>query len=156
MEPEYRAVSWDAPEHHHVEKGNDWYLALGIVVIAAVVTAVLLGNVLFALLLLVAGITTAIAASKPPRVIPFAITVRGVRVGEELFPYSTLKSYHIEEEDYRGPQLLVETNRKMIALLIIPLPADYIDEVEDILKERLPEKFLQEPLSMKILELFGF
>ncbi len=156
MEPGLKAVTWDAPEHHHIEKGSDWYLALAIIVVSVVVAAVLFGNILFALLLLVAGATMAIAASKHPRIIPFAVTIRGLRIGDEIFPYTTLKAYHIDEEDPRGPQLLVLSKHKFMPLLVVPLPADYVDEVEDILRDRLAEKFLQEPLSMKILELFGF
>ena len=156
MEPGLKAVTWDAPEHHHIEKGSDWYLALFIIVLSAVVASALFGNVLFALLLLVAGGTVAISASKHPRTIPFAVTIRGLRVGDEVYPYTTLKSYHIEEEDPRGPQLLVQTKHKFMPLLVIPMPADYVDEVEDIMRGRLAEKFLQEPLSMKILEIFGF
>ncbi|MEZ4194956.1 MAG: hypothetical protein R3B53_00960 [Candidatus Paceibacterota bacterium] len=41
-------------------------------------------------------------------------------------------------------------------LLVIPLPPDNIDDIEDILKDRLPEEHLEEPLFVKILEIFGF
>jgi len=41
-------------------------------------------------------------------------------------------------------------------LLVIPLPAEYIDDIESILESRLPEDELEEPFLMKVFELFGF
>lgn len=151
-----RAVSWEAPEHNHTEKGGDWFFAFTIIFIAIVLAAILLGNTLFALLMAVAGLTLAISVSKRPAVVPFAVTVRGIRVDDELFPFSTLEAYYIDEEGPRGPQLIVRSNRRFMPLLILPLPPDYIDDVEDILRDRLPEEHLEESLFIKVLEIFGF
>lgn len=156
MEPTPRSIAWEAPEHHHVEKGNDWFFALAIIVVAMVIVAILFGNVLFALLLGLAGGALAVSAAKPPSIIPFAVTVRGIKVGDRLYPYGTLDSYHIDEEDPRGPQLLVKANQKLMPLIVIPLPVDHIDDIEEILREKLEIEHLEEPLFMKILELFGF
>jgi hypothetical protein len=156
MEPAVRAVSWEAPQHHHVEKGNDWFLALAIIVVALVVMAILFDNVLFALLLGLAGGVLAMSAAKRPAIVPYAVSVRGVKVEDELFPFSTLEAFHIDEEDHRGPQLLIRTNRKSIPLLVLPIPANHIDDIEALLKEKLPEEQIFEPLGLKILELFGF
>jgi hypothetical protein len=156
MEPLARAITWEAPEHHHQEKGGDWYLALAIIVISAAVAVALFDNMLFSLLIIVGGISMALVSAKKPSIIPYAVTVRGVRVNDRLYPFSTLRSYHIDEEDINGPQLLVLSKHKLMPLLILPLPEDYIDDVEDILRDKLPEEFLEEPLLVKILENFGF
>ena len=29
-----RAITWEAPEHNHIEKTSDWYWALGIIAVA--------------------------------------------------------------------------------------------------------------------------
>lgn len=156
MEPAVRGVSWEAPQHHHVEKGNDWFFALAIIVISLIVVAVLLNNVLFALLLGIAGGVLAMSAAKRPAVVPYAVTIRGVKVENELFPYGYLEAYHINEEDPRGPQLLIRTNRKSVPLLVLPIPADHIDDIESILSDRLREEPIYEPFALKLLELFGF
>ena len=156
MEPAVRGIFWEAPQHHHVEKGNDWFLALAVIVVACVVTAVLLDNVMFALLLGLAGGVLGMSAAQRPAIVPYGISVRGVKVEDELFPYSTLDAYHIDEEDPRGPQLLIKTHRKSIPLLVLPIPPEHIDDIESILEQRLPEELLHEPLFLKVLELFGF
>lgn len=156
MEPVLRGISWEAPQHHHVEKGNDWFIALFIIVIALVTAAIIFDNVLFALLLGLAGGALAISAARRPAIVPYSVTVRGIKVEDELFPFAALKSFHLDEEDPRGPQLLVKTVRKTTPLLVLPIPRDHVDDIEGILKEKLPEEEIHEPLGLKILELFGF
>ena len=51
MESSPRSVTWEAPEHHHVEKGNDWFFALAIIIVALVIVAILLSDTLSALLI---------------------------------------------------------------------------------------------------------
>jgi hypothetical protein len=121
-----------------------------------VLAAILLGNILFALLMAVAGLALAISATKRPAMIPYAVTIRGIRIGDELYPYSTLETYYIDEEGPKGPQLLVKAQHKIMPLLVLPLPPEYVDDIEDILAERLPEEKLEEPLFVKILEILGF
>jgi len=156
MEPGVRSVTWEAPEHYHIEKGGDWFLALGILTVAVTMTALLLGNLLFGLLAALGGGVMALVAARPPRIIPYAVTIRGIRIGDELFPFTTLRSYHVDEDDPRGPQLLVMSTRHLMSLLVIPIPEEFIDEIEEILGPRLPEEFLEEPLFHKLMELVGF
>jgi hypothetical protein len=151
-----RSISWEAPEHHHVEKGNDWFFALAIIVVALVITAILFDDVLFAVFLGVAGGVLGVAAAKRPSIVPFSVSVRGVKIEDHLHPFSTLESFYIKEEDPRGPQLLLKSKRKLMPLIIMPIPLAHIDDIEDILAERLDEEELEEPLFEKILELFGF
>jgi hypothetical protein len=156
MEPTARAISWEAPEHHHVEKGNDWFFALIIIVLALVITAILFNNVLLALLLGIAGGVLGMAAARVPRIVPFAVSVHGVKIEDELHPFSSLGAYHIDEEDPRGPQLLLRSEKMFMPLIVIPIPVDYIDDIELLLKDKLPEEELEEPFLLKVLELFGF
>ncbi len=156
MEQTLRNIAWEAPEHHHVEKGNDWFFALAIVIFALVVVAILFDNVLFALLIGLAGGALAVSAAKKPSIVPYSVSVRGVKVEDVLYPFSSLKSYRIDEEDVRGPQLLIKVDKKIMPLIVIPIPKDHIDGIESILKDKLIEEELEEPLFVKVLELFGF
>ncbi len=151
-----RTIEWEAPEHHHIEKSGDWYWALGIIAIVAAVIAVLLGNVLFAILILLASVLMAFVSMRGPAVIPFSISKRGVRVDDKLYPYPTLASFCIDEEDPRGPQLLIRAAGALVPLIIIPLPEEAVDEIDEILAERLPEEHLEESLAHRLLEFFGF
>jgi hypothetical protein len=156
MEPSLRSITWEAPEHHHVEKGNDWFFALAIIILALIIVAILFNNVLFALLIGLSGGALAVSAAKRPSIISYAVTVRGIKIDDQLHPFSTLESYTIDEEDPHGPQLLIKSARKIMPLMVMPIPVDHIDDIEAILKEKLDEEDLEEPLFVKVLELFGF
>lgn len=156
MEPVPRSVSWEAPEHHHVEKGNDWFFALAIIIIALIVVAILFSNVLFSLLIGLAGGALAVSAAKRPSIVPYAVSIRGVKIEDRLYPFSDLESYRIDEDDPRGPQLLIKAKRKLMPLMVMSIPANHIDDIDDILEGRLQEENLEESLFIKILELFGF
>jgi len=156
MEPTARDISWEAPQHHHVEKGNDWFFALAIIVVALVIVAVMFNNVLMALLIGIAGGVLAMAAAKRPAIVPYGVSVRGVKVEGELHPFSSLSHYHIDEEDPRGPQLLLQSKKKFSQLIVMPLPVDQIDNIEALLRGRLNEEELYEPFALKVMELFGF
>lgn len=156
MEPTPREIAWEAPQHHHVEKGNDWFFALAIIDIALVIVAIMFNDVIFALLIGVAGGVIAVAAAKRPAIVPFSVSVRGVKIEGHLYPYASLAAYHIDEEDPRGPQLLIRTERRLNPLLVVPLPEEHIDDIEDMLKLKLVEEELEEPFMLKVLEIFGF
>lgn len=156
MERTLRAIEWEAPEHHHEPKNSDWFWVLGIIVISGAVTAVLLNNMLFAIVILVGGAVMAILAMRPAKTVDFSITQRGVKIENSFYPYTTLESYFIEEHPMVGHQLLIRSQKMFMPLLILPLPEDHVEEIEEIIAERLPEEHLEEPFANKILEFFGF
>jgi hypothetical protein len=41
-------------------------------------------------------------------------------------------------------------------MIVMPIPEEYIDDLDAILSERLPEDALEEPLFNRLLELVGF
>ena len=151
-----RSITWEAPEHHHVEKGNDWFFALIIIVVALVIVAILFGNMLFSVLIAVSGITLAISAAKRPSIIPYAVTVRAIKIDQDIYPYTSLESYTIDEDNPYGPQLLIKSKHKFMPLIVLPIPRTQIDNIEEILHSKLEEEELEESLLMKILEMFGF
>ncbi len=156
MADDTRAISWEAPEHRHIEKTSDWYWVLGIIAISASVVSIILNNVLFSIVILLAATTMIVFGHRKPKMVSFEISVRGVRINEDLHPYDTLHAYSVDEEAPEGPQLILKSKHTFMPLIIIPLPYDYIDDIEAILGLRLLEVHMHEPLSHRLLEAFGF
>ncbi len=156
MAEDIRAISWEAPEHHHIEKSGDWYWALGIIAVAGAAAMLVFNNTLFAFVILLGAITMVLVALRPPRLLPFAVMTRGIRIGNDLYTYSNLESFRIDEDAPHGPQLLIKSNRLFAPLIIMPLPEEYIDDIEALLLPRLKEEHLEEPLSHRLLEFLGF
>ena len=154
--PQGVPLRWSAYEHEHIERGSDWYWALGIVAICAALTSVLFSNVLFAIVLIVAAFTIGLIARTPPRLIEFEISDRGIRVAGTLHRYDHIIAFWLEDEhEHMPPLLLVDTTKFMSPNLIIPIEDIDPAEVREFLQQRAEERPMKEPVSHKILEFFG-
>ena len=149
-------LRWSAYEHEHIERGSDWYWALGIIAVSAAITSILFGNVLFAILIAVASGTIGLLAARPPELHEFEISQSGIRTGHVLHDYESIIAFWIDEESGPEPLLLVDTTKMMAPNLVIPLADIDPETVRDILIEHVDEIPMKEPLAHKILEYFGF
>ncbi len=151
-----RAVTWEAPEHRHIEKSADWYWALGIVAVAAAVASILFRNTLFGIVILLGASTMVVFSHRKPKMMSFGVSSRGILVGNDLYPFTTLESFFIDEDHPQGPQLLIKSKRLFMPLIILTLPEEFIDDIEDMVAPRIPEEHLEEPFAHRLLEFFGF
>lgn len=149
-------LRWQAYEHEHIERGSDWFWALGIIAISGAITSVLFGNVLFAILITVAAGTIGLLATRPPELHDFEISERGILTGPHLHTYDSILAFWIQEEKASQPLLLVDTTKPLSPNLVIPLGDIDPHEVRDLLRDHVEEVPMKEPLAHKILEFFGF
>jgi hypothetical protein len=156
MVDQLRGVAWEALEHHHVEKKSDWYWIAGIIIISFAAASIFLGNILLGIAILTGGSVLLIHAARKPKVVQYAVTTRGLRIDNTLYPYATLEGYSITEDDFTDPQLLVRSSKLLMPLLILPLPEEYVDEIEEIIGARIGEEHLEEPILHKLFEMLGF
>lgn len=156
MDESLHSVYWEAPEHNHIEKSSDWYWILGIIAVAGSVACIIFNNVLFGVVILLGALTMIVTSHRKPRLIQFEVSARGIRIEDTLYPYSTLESFCLDEENIPEPQLIVKSKKLFVPLLILPIPEEYMLEIEDILASRLTEEHMEEPFSHKLLEFFGF
>ena len=156
MDERLRSVTWEGYPHHHIERGQDWFWMLGIATVALTIAAILIGDILFGVLIFIAGIVSGLQALREPKLASYAVTLRGIQVDEAIFPYATLESFYINEEDVHGPVLLIKSQKLFMPLIVIPLPEEAINDIEAIIASRLPEEHLEEPFLHKALEVIGF
>jgi len=156
MESSPREINWKALEHHHFEKTIEWYIILAIFTVAFAFSAFYLHNFLLGVLIVIAGIALAVAATRAPRELTHVVSVRGIKVGHTFYPFTELESYNIDEEHRHGPHLLVVTKHKFSPMLVIPIPEHLIDDIEDIVAERISEEDLDEPFFNILLEILRF
>ena len=148
-------LRWSAYEHEHIERGGNWFWALAIVAVCASLTSILLSNVLFAILILIAAFTIALMARTRPELVEFEVSDRGIRTGGVLHRYDDIISFWVEDEHDAPPLLLVDTTKIFSPNLIIPIEHIEPALVRAYLLERVNEVPMKEPLSHKILAFFG-
>lgn len=152
-----KTLSWQAHEYVHVEKTPDWFWALGLIAVAAFVAALLLNNILFAVLILLIALVLGLFAARKPNVVQFSITPRGVRIDNTLYAYQNIESFAIEElSPDHTPKLIIAPRGIMRPTLVIPIIEVHPDDVHNLLREFLPEAEHSEPLSHRVMEWLGF
>lgn len=147
-------MRWSAYEHEHIERGADWFWALGVIAVCAALIALLFHDVLFSIVLLIAALTIGMMARTPPELARFEISDRGVRINGVLHRYHEIISFWVEEEKER-PLLLIDTVKFLSPNLIIPIEEVDPHAVRMLLRAHAKEVHMREPLSHKLLEAFG-
>jgi hypothetical protein len=148
-------ISWKAPEYIMVKKSPDWFWAVGIISTAIIIASILFGNVLFAILIFFTTLTIFLYAKRIPEIIEIGITEEGVRAGRNVYPYSLLKAFYVNE-NIDPPHLLLKSTGITNQLISIPIIGVSTEKIIDILKKELNEEELSEPLAVQILERLGF
>jgi hypothetical protein len=148
-------IEWDALEHSHTEKNNDWYWAVGIITLTAAAISIILNNVIFAILIIVSAFALVVHAAKKPRLVHIEINDRGIVIDRILYPFLSLESFWIDAHEVPS-KILLKSHK-----LFMPYITVYIEEVDpervrEILLNYIAETEHIEPLTHKILEKFGF
>lgn len=152
-------LTWSSSSHNHKEdKSPDWFWALGLVAVSIAIAAVLLGNSLFSILILLAAIVLGLSVNVQPRDNTYIINTRGVTINDVLHPYKNIESFWID--DVSRPEhciLLLDEQKPLLPHIVINIPNNIDkDALQDYLLDYLPETELYEPTSQRIAELFGF
>ena len=149
------SISWDVITHVHKERTADWYWALGLVAIVGAAASVWLGNILFAIIILVAAGSLATLAARGPREHSVHIDNKGITIDGTLFAYRSLKSFWVDTHPEQ-PRLYLMTRGLMAPHITLPL--DSVSQGEQIRSYLRPkvEEVEQEPhVGEHILELIG-
>jgi hypothetical protein len=155
MDPE--SIQWNASEFVYHEKSPDWYWILGILTVFGALISVVLRNVLFAILIIVAALIVALYASKRPSVGYFEINRRGVLVNKKLHPYSALESFWVDEVVGQTPKLLLTPKNTFSLQIVLPLHGDVdITNMRTLLSKNLEEVEQSESIVERVMELVHF
>ncbi len=149
-------IEWEAPEYNHFEKESNWYWAVGLLAFAMILLAMVLKNFLFAIIILIGAFTVMLYAARAPELINFALTPKGLRIKDRLYPYDSLHAFWISDE-HNKRKIIIDSDRLFLPHIIVLLP-DVVsdDEARDYLLQYLPEKRLDESLIDLLSDYLGF
>lgn len=150
------SLSWQAAEYEHKKKSTDWYWAVGILTIGFFGVAIVFENVLFSILVLLAGFAIALYGAKPPRMVSFVLSVEGIRIQNRVYPYESLKSFWIFYHPEHVKELSIESQKLIMPHVKIPLGDMNPVEVRAYLQQFLPERHQEESLIDVGTRFLGF
>lgn len=145
--------SWEGHEYSFEEHGPDWYWALGIITIAAVLTAILFSNILLALVILAGAATVGLQAAKHRRLHRFSVYENGIAIDDNMYLYVDMRDFGILEyvDPTLPPALSIKTNHILAPHLLIPINGYDPDEIYLYISNHLPEGVHEETIIDRIV-----
>jgi len=148
-------LEWSSLEYEEKERSADWFWALGIIVVTSTLAAIIYGNYFFAALLLVSGFLLGHFATKKPDEIFYEINQKGIKIGNQLYPFENIKSFWVQIEP--KPILFVHTERIFMPMISIPIEDAWAEDIHALMTAKnIPEQEMKEHVSEKIMDSLGF
>ena len=148
------SIDWKAKEHHSGEKTLEWYIASFLIVIAISVTAVVLGNILLAGVVIVGFVILLLNYRREAKIVSVSISTRGILVDDILYTFNNLESFYVEEETMR---LILKSKKTFATHIIIPISEEIDPEnLEEELSEYLEVEEMHETIFERFAEYLGF
>lgn len=154
-------LTWSALEYEEKDRSNDWFWALGVIVITSSVASIIFGNYFFAALLLISGVLLGFFAIKKPEIIEYELNKNGLKIRSLLYPYENIKSFWVQVdkngEKNLKPMLFIKSERVFMPIIEIPIEEELALDIQSImLSKNIKEEEMKEHPSLKIMESLGF
>ena len=155
MEINNATYAWETPEYHFTPKRVEWFWALGIITGGGALSAILLGNYLFTVFIVLSAAILTIFAVRHPKELRYEINPEGVAAGTTFYPYSSLESFSLTKGEF-GNRLLLISKRFFMPMTVIPLGEEDPYVIRGIIEDFLPESEHVEPFLFQLAERLGF
>jgi hypothetical protein len=146
------AFSWEFKEYEQYERGGKWYLIMSIIAILLILFAVLSGNYLFALIVVLFVIIMFLQNLQHPLPVEFGLTDNGIVLGNKFYSYRELDKFWLLYSPPAVQMLYFEPKTIVRHRLSVPLPDIDPSKVRDFLNQFLTEDLEQEeePFSERL------
>lgn len=137
-EDESTVVNWQAKEYIHQEKNGMWFFLFAIVLLVLLASAILLmKSWSFAILLVVIAVVIVVFAKRPPRVMSYSLTNKGLHIGDTLHAFKDFKAFGVVHDGDEYSVMLIPTKRFLPGVTVY-FPEESGEDIVDMLGARLP------------------
>lgn len=153
-------LAWTLPEYTHTEKNNDWFWALGIIILCGSITSIIYANYFFAGLLILGGSLMGYFANKAPDLVSYKLTDKGLIMRNRLHPYEEIKSFWVQTpsaENGMESLLFIDSGRYFMPIITMPTHTEDREAIrERLLSKGIEEKEMKEHVAVAIMDFLGF
>lgn len=134
----FNPVNWDASEYIDHQRDGLWFVVFITVTVVLLAAAIFLfSNYTFALLIVVMAVAIGIYTRRPPRVVHYSLTGKGLFTGEQFHPFSEFRAFGILKDGPLFSVMLLPTKRFSPATNVY-FSENQGEEIVDILGSFLP------------------
>lgn len=133
-------IEWVAPEFTKYKKNKTWFVLPALIALILAITALLLKNFLFLILIALAALAVYTYALKEPRKVKFSISEKGIKIDKNIYKFEDLKSFWIFYDPPEVKELSLRSKKVFIPYIKIPLEDQNPVEIRKLLLKFLPER----------------
>lgn len=130
-------ITWEAEEYIVRDKTSWWYVGLAVVTLILAGISVWLQWWSFLLVVVLSVVALLIYVMRPPRILRYSLSNKGVSEGDRLYEYTDFKSFGILHEGGHFAITLTPVKRFSPRLMVY-FPEAQGEEIVDAFGERLP------------------
>ena len=144
-------ISWEAQEYIQRSKNTGWYIALILVGVALSVLSIFLQWWTFVVLIIVSIIALIVNNLRPPRMVHYSLTDKGIKIGSKTYEYSLFKSFGVMNEN-RHFSIILIPRKRFAPRTTVYFPENQGEKIVDVFGARLPMKQVEPDALDKIVK----
>jgi hypothetical protein len=148
--PETQPIQWQAPEYIEHARSPLWFVGFWVVTIILMLVAFfVVRSWSFAILVPAMAAALMIYSHRPPRMLSYVASEKGVYINDKLHPMSEFRSFGVLMEE-RLPALMLIPVKRFRPGLTVYFPQEAGEQLVDLLGARIPMQDLKPDFFDKI------
>ncbi|MEO5949689.1 MAG: hypothetical protein ABIP74_04760 [Candidatus Saccharimonas sp.] len=137
-EAEESVIQWQATEYVQHARSSSWFLILGAISLALMAIAIfLMQSISFAILVPVMAAALVMYVKRPPALIDYVVSRKGIHINDKLHTYEEFRSFGILTHDGFHSIVLVPRQRFQLSQTL-SFPEEVGEGLVDMLAARIP------------------
>lgn len=137
-----QVVQWRATEYIQQDKNTPWFVAFALVTLGLMAIAIfVIQSWTFAVLVPVMAVALLTYTQRPPRLMSYSMSRKGLHVNDHLYPFVDFKAFGVIHDGAEYSIMLVPTKRFRPGVSVY-FPENVGEQLVDMLGTRLPMREL--------------
>lgn len=135
---EIQPIQWQAPEYLQERRSPWWFIGFWAVAVLLMIIAIfVIRSLSFAVLIPAMAAALMIYSHRPPRMLNYVLSAKGLYINEKLHPLAEFKSFGIMQEEAMPSVMLLPVQRFRPGLTV-HFPIEAGEAIVDLLGQRMP------------------
>ncbi len=149
--PESQPIQWQAPEYVQERRSPWWFIGFWVVALLLMLLAILvIRSWSFAILIPAMAAALMIYSHRPPRILNYVLSGKGLYINEKLHSLSEFRSFGVLKEE-SVPSLMLIPVKRFRPALTVHFPVETGEAIVDLLGSRIPMQELSLDVFDKII-----